>query len=151
MPADRNLSHLYPAFEAKVVLVLADMNAYASKHMLGYSWAVNEGFRTAEYQQMLYQQGRTRAGQIVTYRDGIHKRSNHQSSLAADLVPKHGWEWDWSVANQHWDYLGHCARAHGLKWGGDWDKPDRPHIEWPEEDKATYAAAQKWQRENGLA
>lgn len=151
MGADRDLNHLYPAFREKVVAVLADLKAYADKHMPGYAWIVVEGFRTAEYQHSLYEKGRTKPGSIVTNRDGVKKRSNHQSSLAVDIVPARGSSVDWEADAEHWSYLGHVARAHDLEWGGDWKKfVDKPHVEWPESDKPTYAAARKWQKENGL-
>lgn len=151
MPSDRDLNHLYGPFREKVLLVLADLEAYAQKHMQGYSWRIVEGFRTAKYQRSLYAQGRTRKGPIVTMRDGYKSRSNHQSSLAVDIVPFHGHDFDWDGKKEWWDYLGHVARAHGLVWGGDWHSfKDNPHIEWPESDKATYQAARVWQKEQGL-
>lgn len=134
--------------------MLKDLKAYTEAHMPGYSdWRVVEGFRTAKYQHSLYEQGRTKPGPIVTMRDGIIKKSNHQTSLAVDFVPfKSNGKPDWGVAIEHWAYLGHVARAHGLEWGGDWKKfLDKPHVEWPPSDKATYTAASKWQKANGLA
>lgn len=99
----------------------------------------------------LYAQGRTKPGKIVTQRNGTTNPSNHQSSLAADFAmkSKHGpivWNDD-----AFWDYLGHCARAAGLTWGGDWKSPvDKPHIEWPESDSLTYQRAANWKRAQGL-
>lgn len=43
--------------------------------------------RDSEYQNSLYQQGRTHPGKIVTNCDGIKKKSNHQSGEAWDAVP----------------------------------------------------------------
>src|ERR1051325_799225 len=119
MPSDRDPNHLYPPFREKVVKVLEELAKYAEKHMPGYQWKIVEGFRTAAYQNELYQKGRTKPGQIVTMRDGYKKRSNHQSSCAVDLVPFKGNTPTWSVPLEHWAYLGHCARAEGLTWGGD--------------------------------
>ena len=148
---DRDLNHLYPRFREKVAAVLTDLKKYADKHMPGYTWIVVEGYRTAEYQRSLYAKGRTKPGSIVTNRDGVKKRSNHQSSLAVDIAPVSGGKVVWGVGVEHWAYLGHVARSHGLKWGGDWKKfVDKPHVEWPESDKATYALARKWQKEVGL-
>lgn len=148
---DRDLNHLYPAFRERVERVLAEMAAYSAAHMPGHAWIVVEGFRTAEYQHSLYEKGRTKPGSIVTNRDGVKKRSNHQSSLAVDIAPVSGGNVRWGVDAEHWAYLGHVARSHGLEWGGDWKKfVDKPHVEWPESDKATYALARKWQKEVGL-
>lgn len=152
MPSNRDLNALYPEFRAKVLLVLEDLRVYAAKNMTGYEWRVVEGFRTAAYQKSLYAQGRTRKGPIVTMRDGYKSKSNHQSSLAVDIVPFHGHDFDWDGKKEWWDYLGHCARAHGLEWGGDWKSfKDTPHVEWPESDKSTYQKAREWQKANGLA
>jgi peptidoglycan L-alanyl-D-glutamate endopeptidase CwlK len=151
MPSDRDPNHLYPSFREKIAKVLEELDKYADKHMPGYRWKIVEGFRTAAYQNELYQKGRTKPGQVVTMRDGYKRRSNHQSSLAVDLVPFKGTSPTWNVALEHWGYLGHCARAEGLTWGGDWEKlRDMPHLEWKEEDAPTYQAAKKWQKDNGL-
>lgn len=149
--ADRLRSHLFPSFAGRVHLVLAEMDSYATKHMPEVlRWDVSEGFRTVARQQELFALGRSRPGKIVTQRDGVRRRSDHQSSLAADLNPfdSHGPIWTVDVA--HWAYLGHVARAHGLEWGGDWKMRDMPHVQWPESDKATYGLAREWQRSIGL-
>ena len=151
MPSDRRLEHLAPDFRAKVEAILADLKLYAAKNMPGYSWKVIEGYRTAAYQNELYQKGRTKPGSIVTFKDGYTAESNHQSSLAVDIAPVHGFHVEWNVESRHWEYLGHLARAQGLEWGGDWKKlRDMPHVEWPTSDKTTYLSARRWQREQGL-
>jgi len=150
MSADRNLNHLYPAFRGIVKQVLEDMNEYAAVHMPSYTWEVNEGFRTAQYQNQLYQKGRTTPGKIVTSLDGYKKISSHQSSLAVDIVPKFNGQWTWNVEVKHWNYLGHLYRKHGLRWLGETTLRDMPHGEWPRNDKKTYKLASKWQEQNGL-
>ncbi len=49
------------------------------------------GHRTPEEQKELYAQGRTKAGSIVTHKDGINNLSKHNynPSLAIDAVPWH--------------------------------------------------------------
>lgn len=149
MAAD--LSKLYPAFREKAEKVVADMNAYAGAHMLHYNWRITDGYRSVEEQKALYAKGRTRRGQIVTYADGVKRKSKHQYSMAVDIAPFHGYTLDYKVADAHWRFLGHVARSHGLEWGGDWEKiRDMPHVQWPERDKAAYAKALAWQKENGL-
>lgn len=145
MGPDRNLNHLFPAFRAKIEALLEQLAAYASKHMPGYKWKLIEGFRTAEYQALLYARGRTKPGRIVTNCDGYRKRSNHQSGLAADLAPFKNGRPDWKCPIEHWEYLGHLARSHGLTWGGDWETlKDMPHVEWPRDDKTVLRDARKW-------
>ncbi len=149
--SDRNPEHLYASFRTKLKAVINDMAVYAQKHMPGYEWTLVEGFRTAGYQNQLFQKGRTikpiGPEHIVTNCDGYKRRSKHQSSLAADFVPFKGGQPDWKVDLEHWGYLGHIAHVHGLEWGGDWQKlKDLPHIQWPQSDAATYQAAAKWIR-----
>lgn len=104
---------------------------------LGCPVVVTQGVRTVEQQQALYAKGRTAPGAIVTYADGIIKKSNHQPAadglgravdlafLDADGKPS----WDES---HPWTLLGVMAEQQGLQWGGRWKKPvDRPHVELP--------------------
>jgi len=121
------------------------------KHRPHQKLIITETFRSVDRQQELYNQGRTTPGEIVTHRDGIKSKSNHQSGLAVDfafqgLNGKLIWDDD-----QAWEYLGHRARANGLVWGGDWRSPtDKPHVEWPQTDKTTYDAAKQWLADAGL-
>lgn len=151
MPADRNLAHLAPGFREKVEAIIKELDRWCSIHRPGTHALMIEGFRTSAYQQELYAKGRTKPGEIVTYRNGTTNPSNHQSSLAADIVIAtrlHG-TINWGDL-EFFAYLGHVARANGLVHGGDWKRPDLPHIEWPESDKATYKKAREWQKVNGL-
>ena len=57
-----------------------------------YDFRITAGARTAEEQNYLYQQGRTRAGQRVTNCDGYKAKSNHQIKSdgfghAVDIFP----------------------------------------------------------------
>lgn len=46
-----------------------------------YDFKILRGVSTAEEQNKLYQQGRTRPGDIVTKCDGYHLKSNHQTKF----------------------------------------------------------------------
>jgi len=90
------------------------------------------GHRTIQEQKRLYAQGRNLPGQIVTYVDGIQKRSKHNyyPSQAVDI---YGWtgKVDWSERTLI--YLGGVITSvaaflydegivkHELRWGGNWD------------------------------
>lgn len=142
--SDRNLNHLYPTFRKKVQAIQIGLNVYALKHQPGVTWKMVEGFRTPEYQNELYQQGRTKEGPIVTHRDGYKKRSVHQSSLAADFLPFKDGKIT-TISRDHWDYYGHLVRQLGLIWGGDWKKfLDLPHCEEPF-NVTLYKMARRWQ------
>lgn len=153
MGADRDPNHLFPAFAVKYEGVLHELQAYLDKHHPGWTCKLVQGFRSAAYQHELYQEGRNgNPGRTVTPCDGYNKKSNHQSSLAADVAIFDGDErYIEEPPAELLAYYGHCLRAAGLEWGGDWRRNrDTPHGEWPPTDVVTYAKAEAWQRENGL-
>jgi peptidoglycan L-alanyl-D-glutamate endopeptidase CwlK len=154
MPAvNRSLNALYPRFSEKVKEILGELNHWCAVHRPGAVAVVTETFRTTARQQELYAQGRTTPGSIVTHRNGTTSRSNHQSALAADFALSKdgkGGRIDWDD-EEFWRYLGHLARKHGLTWGGDWTSPvDKPHVEWPQNDKETYRKAREWLKAQGF-
>lgn len=105
---------------------------------LGHPIIVTDGLRTLEQQQKLYAQGRTAKGKIVTFADGIRKKSNHQAKAdgfgyAIDCAFLLNGVPSWAESHP-WRLYGAAAKSLGLKWGGDWSGlVDRPHIELPEE------------------
>lgn len=84
---------------------------------------ITETYRSQERQNYLYEQGRTRPGQIVTWT----KSSRHTSRLAWDIAvapPKP--LYDVATLNK----VGAIARKLGITWGGDWvNSIDRAHFE----------------------
>lgn len=122
------LKNVHPDLIIKVKKILAAMEA------LGFPMMVIAGVRTAEEQQKLYAKGRSLPGPVVTYLDGVKKKSNHQVKedgfgYAVDCVflvnglPS----WDLQLP---WQAYGAAAKALGLTWGGDWKMRDFPHIEF---------------------
>lgn len=92
----------------------------------GLNVGIFHGYRSHEQQRNLYAKGRTRPGRIVTRAQAGH--SWHNFGLASDIVfyTKKG---NWSWAEKHnWKKLGVIGKSIGLKWGGDWRRPDRPHF-----------------------
>lgn len=133
---NREWDELDESFAAKLRAVIEQANLESRKpggtpKFPGFGrWELFEGYRSQERQNWLYAQGRRkdRPGPIVTWR----KKSNHTSRRAADVVWKDfAGNWRWDGDEGLWAILGHCARAHGLKWGGDWKMRDLPHIEAP--------------------
>ena len=103
--------------------------------ILGFELRVTDGVRTLEQQQALFALGRTKPGSIVTRADGLRNPSNHQvkpdgfghavdCTFWVDGTPS------WA-SDLPWRLYGEMAKALDCKWGGDWAKPDYPHIEWP--------------------
>lgn len=100
-----------------------------------FTMFVVQGVRTVAQQQALYAQGRTAPGSIVTYKDGVTHKSNHQphadgfghavDAAFIDAEP---------FADAHpWEAYGEALEAQGLIWGGRFrGLVDRPHAELPE-------------------
>lgn len=107
---------------------------YEEMVKLGFVMFVVEGVRTNERQAYLYSLGRSRPGQIVTYKDGERFRSNHQPhpdgmgyAVDSAFTPKeikdpfsHRWPWE---------KFGELVESTGLLWGGRWKMVDLPHSE----------------------
>ena len=108
-------------------------------------FTILSGIRTMAEQRALYAKGRTTPGDIVTMRDGITEKSNHQVKAdgyghAVDIAP---------YVNGHIDednksdtlkeiayHIKQTANVMGIKiiWGGDWTVKrdgiiDEPHFE----------------------
>lgn len=98
----------------------------------GLKMVVIQGVRTVAQQQALYAQGRTAPGAIVTYKDGVVHKSNHQPhddgyGHAVDC----GFYGPDPFAESHdWEAYGRAVEAAGLRWGGHFHGlVDRPHAE----------------------
>lgn len=105
-------------------------------------FTIVEGVRTSQRQRELYNQGRSTPGKIVTYVDGVNKKSNHQIKSdgyghAVDIYPF----FLGKVQVNHKDtvkclnlisnHIKKKADELGIKitWGGDWKMKDYPHFE----------------------
>lgn len=77
--------------------------------------------RTTIQQAKLYAQGRIKPGKIVTYCDGIKKKSFHQLRRAMDFVIVKNGVLIWEYIPEY-DILGKIWRELGGTWGGDFDK-----------------------------
>jgi peptidoglycan L-alanyl-D-glutamate endopeptidase CwlK len=120
---------VHPDLQTRVPQILSAMA------VLGFEMRVTDGLRTLEQQQELYALGRSKPGHIVTNADGVVHPSNHQQKTdgfghAVDCTFWVEGEPSWAE-DLPWRCYGECAKALGLKWGGDWGKPDKPHIELP--------------------
>lgn len=107
-------------------------------------FGIAEGYRTAERQKLLYDQGKSQI-------DGISKKGKHNynPSLAVDIFPVIQGRADWDY--EHLSYLAGLIHGvsemlfqsgkiqHKVRWGGNWDMDgiilidqtfdDRPHFE----------------------
>jgi hypothetical protein len=118
------LTTLDPGFRPIVDKFLAEIAK------AGIPVLVTAGRRTIAEQNVLYAQGRTKPGGIVTKAKG--GQSPHNFGCAVDIVPLTGGKPDWRCDPAIWESLGVIGRACGLVWGGDFKSiRDRPHFESP--------------------
>jgi peptidoglycan L-alanyl-D-glutamate endopeptidase CwlK len=118
--------------DARLVLVhpvLASRVRQTARALLdrGIAIEVVSGFRSYTEQTKLYAQGRTSPGKPVT--DARAGESFHNFGLAVDVCPWRDGAFDWNAPRAVWEQIGATAKAHRLAWGGDWKKPDLPHLE----------------------
>ena len=93
----------------------------------GIQIIVTNTLRDSEYQEYLYSQGRTRAGNIVT---NMRLIGPHGFGLAYDVVPIVKGKAVWNN-NRYWRIIGIEGKKLGLTWGGDWKSiVDKPHFEY---------------------
>ena len=113
-----------------------------------FDFRITDGARTAEEQNYLYQQGRTRPGQKVTNCDGYKAKSNHQIKSdgyghAVDIFPcgviENG-EYRKFTSAEGYDkkklksianHILAVAKSKNvnIEWGGNWKMHDTPHFE----------------------
>lgn len=106
-------------------------------------FTITDGVRTTKEQQALYAKGRTAAGSIVTTRDGVIRKSEHQAKsdgfgYAVDLYAYKNGKIDFNDTKSLEIIAAHIkatAKCMGINiiWGGDfkatktlpkgWDKP----------------------------
>ena len=89
---------------------------------------ITETYRSQKRQNELWEQGRTKPGQIVTWT----LNSRHTSRRAWDIAVNGPILYDISVIER----AGEIGKQLGITWGGYWDTPDKPHFEVTEDWKA---------------
>lgn len=95
----------------------------------GLDVRVIETYRPDERQATLYAIGRTTNQHLPPVTNAKPGQSLHGYRLAFDAAPflagKPAWE-----RRDLFDRMGAIGERVGLRWGGRWKKPDRPHFEW---------------------
>lgn len=92
----------------------------------GLNVLITDTLRTEIEQNILYAQGRTTPGEIVTSLK--YPRSLHNWGTAWDFCrPEKGREYDDS--DGFFERVGAVAESLGLVWGGHFKNPDRPHVQ----------------------
>lgn len=118
-----DVNKLHPWLKYKLSLFL---NRCAK---VGIYLIITEGFRTVEYQDSLYAQGRTKKGKIVTNAKGKDYQSQHQWGIAFDIaINDTKLLYDTATIKK----VAKIGKKLGLAWGGDWISPvDMPHFYLP--------------------
>ena len=113
--ACREISELAPLARQACELFMTKCKA------AGLDIFITETYRTQERQNYLYAQGRTRAGQIVTWT----KNSRHTSRMAWDIACNGGILYNLTVLAK----AGEIAAGLDIIWGGTWKVQDKTHFE----------------------
>ncbi len=120
-----DLNKLHWKFRNQVVKLLKACNERVKGNV---EFCVFESVRSNELQEYYYDQGRKRAGQIIT---NVKTPTFHNANvgLAVDIVPKVNGNFTWSRKDL-FEIIGQEAVKLGLTWGGNWKSfYDGPHVQ----------------------
>lgn len=115
--ACRNIDELLPTAQKACRLFLDECKKE------GLNVCITETYRSQDRQNYLYEQGRSRAGNILTWT----KNSKHTGRMAWDIC-KNVKRQEYSDA-AFFKKCGAVAKRLGITWGGSWKTPDMPHFE----------------------
>lgn len=121
MASKRKLEGVHPELKAVVELALLKSKV---------DFKVIEGVRTEERQKLLYAQGRTAPGPIVTWTLNSNHFVNKSTGFghAVDLLPE---PYDWRELKQ-FDLMAEAMMEAAkeldvtIRWGADWDSDGKP-------------------------
>ena len=123
-PLDERSELCIASLHPQVQPLARELVKIAAEH--GVEIRVISGNRTYEEQNVLFAQGRTTAGKIVTRAQGGW--SNHNFGLAFDIGVWEGGQYQ--PESKSYRIVGNLGKAIGLEWGGDWKSiVDEPHFE----------------------
>lgn len=99
--------------------------AYGEKIYIG----ISAGFRSFEEQNKLYEQGRSKGGNIVTNARGGESYHNYGVAIDFFIYSSDLSTVSWKV-DKKWRRVVSIAKGLGFEWGGDWKSfPDYPHLQ----------------------
>lgn len=119
--SEKRISFLYPELIRRWVKIDAELVEQ------GITVRIDQGLRTWTEQDVLYAQGRTTPGKIVT--DAKGGESWHNYGLALDFVPMIDGHPQWNTASPGYAATIAIAERWGLVSGSKWHRPDVPHIQ----------------------
>jgi peptidoglycan L-alanyl-D-glutamate endopeptidase CwlK len=122
----RKIEDLHPTLQAKCRAHIAACEE------AGISLIITSTYRSPEEQAVLYAQGRTAPGKIVT--KAKPGQSMHNYRLAYDVVPLRNGKPVWGTTGEDatlWQQVGALGVAQGLEWAGNWVKfKESAHFQW---------------------
>lgn len=120
--------HLINGLHGSIQPLIRELIRIAAQE--GIQLVVTEGVRSEARQQELYDRGRTNDKPKVT--NALPGNSWHQYGLAADvaIVKNAKGQPHWPPDLSLWGRIGAIGESLGLRWGGNFDLPDRPHFEY---------------------
>ena len=117
----RDITLLHPEVQAIIPKFLEECKKQ------GLIVKITETLRTKKEQDDLYEQGRTKPGNIVT--NAKYPQSNHNWGIAFDFCRNDG-KGAYNDNDGWFKKVGQVGKKLGLTWGGDWKTfPDKPHLE----------------------
>ena len=121
--SNRSLSRLVGIEQVLIDIIQAAI----STSPYDFGIPMDGGYRTPERQNEMYQQGRQRAGKIITSCDGYKKKSRHQSGRAFDIYAyvdgSASWELKYLIPiGKHLVKTAEEGFGISLRWGLDWDQ-----------------------------
>ena len=132
--ASRDLKDLHPRMKEKAVIFIQECIRHKIDFIITCTW------RSGIEQNILYEQGRTKPGRIVTNARAGQSKHNFTidgkpASKAFDVVPVVNGKPVWDSRNPVWQELGAIGLSIGLDWAGVWSKfKEYPHFQLKEEN-----------------
>ena len=134
----RDITQCHPRLQEAFKQLAVKCNAQ------GLTIGLGECFRTVAEQDALYEQGRTKPGNIVTNARGSSYSSQHQWGIAFDFYRNDG-QGAYNESGDFFQRVGQVAKSLGLGWGGDWTSiVDKPHIYLPDWGSGTNILKQQY-------
>ena len=122
----RKIEDLHPTLQAKCRAHMAACEE------AGITLIVTSTYRSPEEQAVLYAQGRTAPGKIVTKAKPGQSMHNHR--LAYDVVPLRNGKPVWGTSGEDgvlWQKVGALGVEQGLEWAGNWrTMREFPHFQF---------------------
>lgn len=127
----RDITLCHPRLQALAGQLMEECNKQGLKIKIG------ETLRTVAEQDVLYAQGRTQPGNIVTNAPGSSYSSYHQWGTAFDIFRNDG-TGAYNESGKFFERVGAIGVVLGLEWGGNWKSIiDKPHFQLPDWGSST--------------